>query len=343
MYGYGSRNFHNKLEIMKDEGTVRSDANIQIRPDVSALENFLYSNKLTGNSRRIAPLTFLQQPFVTFSEREMAVFFWKREVLKKKPVQMGMLDNKTITSVNDLDAWVSGKQPGFIIKNFIADVAPQGLTSRQRKRAGHRCAVKLWSLDQIQDHLDLVKNEWLDPMIYAEKGYVLRRSIKTDDFEFNCSPSNSENSWMLPPKLTSTVGGVDYYLQEVRNVITSEENVARLWPGHRPENIKILTFDGGKACVFGAFADIPKESFNPTTIAVLASGVDENGVSQSGVYQPTFRFRRWLELEKQIVSDGEHESIADIESHLPALKGQGASVINYLGELQKVEQRLLTF
>lgn len=94
---------------MKDEGTVRSDANIQIRPDVSALDNFLYFNKLTGNSRRIVPLTSLQQPFVTFSEREMAAFFWKRGVLKKKPVQMGMLDNTTIASVNDLDAWVSGK------------------------------------------------------------------------------------------------------------------------------------------------------------------------------------------------------------------------------------------
>lgn len=167
--------------------------------------------------------------------------------------------------------------------------------------------------------------------------------------------------------------------------------MARLWPGHRPENIKILTFDGGKACVFGAFADIPKESradskgkgvdrihsamegvtatsVEPTTSStpsidpsntISASTPEQQSpslplvsmrtvfhnlaVKQKAVYQPTFRFRRWLESEKQIVSYGEHESIADIESHLPALKGQGASALNYLGELQKVEQRLLTF
>ncbi|KAF8935676.1 hypothetical protein BGZ47_009806, partial [Haplosporangium gracile] len=41
MYGHGSRNPHSKLKVMKDKGVVRGDAGIQIRPDVSAVENFL--------------------------------------------------------------------------------------------------------------------------------------------------------------------------------------------------------------------------------------------------------------------------------------------------------------
>lgn len=67
------------------------------------------------------------------------------------------------------------------------------------------------------------------------------------------------NEYRLPPRLTSTVGRVDYYLQEIRNVITTKEDAARLWPGVQPKKIKTLTLDGGQACVIGAFADIPED------------------------------------------------------------------------------------
>ncbi|KAF8923926.1 hypothetical protein BGZ47_004370, partial [Haplosporangium gracile] len=184
MYGHGSRDLHDKLKAMKDKGVVRGDVDIQVRLDISAVENFLYLNKLTGNSRRIVPLTSSQQPFVSFSEKEIAAFFWKRKSLKERLVRLGALDNSTITSTNDLDTWIAGKEPGFVIKNFVADVAPQGLTSRQRKQAGHRSAVKLWSLDKIRSHLADVQNEWLDISTYTEKnkGYILRGSLKTDGF-----------------------------------------------------------------------------------------------------------------------------------------------------------------
>ncbi|KAF9126055.1 hypothetical protein BGX30_000181 [Mortierella sp. GBA39] len=66
-------------------------------------------------------------------------------------------------------------------------------------------------------------------------------------------------------------------------------------------------------------------------------------VKSKAVYQPNFRFRRWLEDEKKSIPDGEQESISDIETHLPPLKGQGASVINYMKELERVERRLLEF
>jgi len=68
-------------------------------------------------------------------------------------------------------------------------------------------------------------------------------------------------------------------------------------------------------------------------------------VKQKAVYQPTFRFRRWLEGEKQALLDvgEEHRTIAGIETELPPLKGEGASVINYTAELRRVEERLLEF
>ncbi|KAF9117923.1 hypothetical protein BG015_006820, partial [Linnemannia schmuckeri] len=56
-------------------------------------------------------------------------------------------------------------------------------------------------------------------------------------------------------------------------------------------------------------------------------------VKSKAVYQPNFRFRRWLENEKKAIPDDENESVLDIETRLPPLKGQEASVVNYIKEL----------
>ncbi|KAF9132445.1 hypothetical protein BGX30_012656 [Mortierella sp. GBA39] len=66
-------------------------------------------------------------------------------------------------------------------------------------------------------------------------------------------------------------------------------------------------------------------------------------VKAKTVYQPQFRFRMWLEAEKMSRSEGEEESVSDIESRLPPLRGESAGVIDYIDELKRVEARLKTF
>ncbi|CAO3573943.1 unnamed protein product [Mortierella alpina] len=66
-------------------------------------------------------------------------------------------------------------------------------------------------------------------------------------------------------------------------------------------------------------------------------------VKSKAVYQPHIKFRRWMEGQKKIVPPGEFNSISDIECGLPALHGENASVINYVKELAKVEERLERF
>ena len=66
-------------------------------------------------------------------------------------------------------------------------------------------------------------------------------------------------------------------------------------------------------------------------------------VKGKAVYRPNFRFRRWLKNEKKATTDGEDESVHDIETTLPPLKGQKASVVNHVKELELVEWRLLVF
>ncbi|KAG0347856.1 hypothetical protein BGZ54_004783, partial [Gamsiella multidivaricata] len=137
----------------------------------------------------------------------------------------------------------------------------------------------------------------------------------------------------LPPRITSTVGGVDYYLQEIRHVIQTKEDVAWLWPEVDPHDIKILTLDAGQAFVVGAYAYLPEDPDAHYNLAV----------NQKAVLQPVFRHRRWLEGEKEATPDKQKESNAHIESRLPPLRGPGANLFDYVKELEKVEERLSEF
>ncbi|KAK3830856.1 MAG: hypothetical protein JOS17DRAFT_150734 [Linnemannia elongata] len=401
IYGHGTQDLHMQATAMVEKLILPPESDISIQDDISAVENFLQLNRITGNRRRIVPLTTSELPFVSFTEPELASFFWKREPLKTRLTDLVAEDGSPTNALSDIHSWIAGKGPGIIIKQFIADVAPQVKTSRQRRKAGHRGAVKLLTLEQIKAHLTAVQDEFVDPINYATKGYILRGSIRTDGFRLQLPAFKLRelqsvrycrlNPAKLPPKLTSTAGGTDYYLKEIRHVITCKEDVEKLWPGVPVDKIKTLTLDGGQVCVIGAFADLAedvlsqakgKENASESSMEGVATTTTTDNqqvinaaisalskvpvplphsqglpitssrttflnlaVKQKAVYQPMFRFRRWLEgaKQEQVCVDGQQVSISDIESRLPPLKGQGSSVINYVQELERVEERLQEF
>ncbi|KAF9176116.1 hypothetical protein BGZ51_001685, partial [Haplosporangium sp. Z 767] len=83
----------------------------------------------------------------------------------------------------------------------------------------------------------------------------------------------------LPPRITSTLGGADYFLTEIRNVVAREEDVQELW-GCDPEQIKVLGIDLGQAFVVGASAILPS-SLQPGTkhgLVPIISGTSEDQV-----------------------------------------------------------------
>ncbi|KAF9903765.1 hypothetical protein EC991_003368, partial [Linnemannia zychae] len=334
---------------------------------------------------------------------------------------LARLDNTTVTSTHDLEAWVGGLAPGLIIKNFVCDIDPIGLSNRRRRRCGHRAAVSIKSLDAIRSHLQVVKES--KPKDYQVKGYLPRGSISTNGFRVNILAFKLRERQDarykrlpqedLPNRLTSTVAGTDYYLTEIRNAIKTKEDIEKLWPGKDVKRMKILCLDGGQACVFGAFAHLPMGHESSTMDKGKDSagegrgsagegrdsadeGQDRSGEGQGmegvlvtsrkaivdashqsqvcehspiptplqsaiqpaeasepaflnlvvkakAVYQPTLRFRRWQESEKTIVPDNEEESVHDIESRLPPLRGSASSVVDYTRELLQVEDRLKAF
>ncbi|KAF9138566.1 hypothetical protein BGX30_009004 [Mortierella sp. GBA39] len=66
---------------------------------------------------------------------------------------------------------------------------------------------------------------------------------------------------------------------------------------------------------------IPTTSVEPTASSTSSAPL------LKAVYQPTFRFRRWLEDGKHATQEREQGTIVEIEGRLPPLKGQSARVV----------------
>ncbi|KAF9993293.1 hypothetical protein BGZ79_002056, partial [Entomortierella chlamydospora] len=278
---------------------------------------------------------------------------------------------------------------------FIANIDPDNLTSRQRGKVGRRAAIKLLPLTELQSHLDDLSDTKFRPTAYTRKGYVSKESLRTDGFrlqllcfklrELQCTRYRRLPADCLPLRITSTVGGIDYFLREIRHVVESKDDVARLWPGVNPSDIKVLALDAGQAFVVGAYAHLPHDIsetskgkavmwnepsptntlMSPTTTRALMIDAVETllleaptalslptgsktihhnlAVNQKAVLQPLFKYRRWLEDEKQEIPGNGSESITHIESRLPPLRGLGSSVLNYANDLERIENQLLDF
>ncbi|KAF9945326.1 hypothetical protein BGZ72_001469, partial [Mortierella alpina] len=131
--------------------------------------------------------------------------------------------------------------------------------------------------------------------------------------------------------------------------------IASLWPTADPHEIKILVIDAGQAFVFGAYAHLPESHQNTDPAQEHEDKLHNNlAVNQKAVLQPVFRHRRWLQEEKNRRPEGPErqvalepdialQSISEIESQLPSLRGPGASVVGYVTKLEEVEGRLLDF
>ncbi|KAG0015343.1 hypothetical protein BGZ80_009914, partial [Entomortierella chlamydospora] len=106
------------------------------------------------------------------------------------------------------------------------------------------------------------------PETYTTKGYYAKGSIRTNSHTlqvlcFKLRELLSVKYKRLPddslsPRLTPTTHGTGDFLSEIRNVLGTKEDVANLWPGIDPQNIKTLTLDAGQAYVVGGYAYLPR-------------------------------------------------------------------------------------
>ncbi|KAF9565978.1 hypothetical protein EC968_003977 [Mortierella alpina] len=347
----------------------------------------LLAKQLQKNPWRIAPLTSSVQPFFGYSERELLHFFWKSPLLQREIRKL--LGPRTYTpALHDAERWLSKQPPGTLITSFLTTVG------RGRTRKGprnYREATTTMEIGKLEAHLEDLGKDSFNVAQYMRKfdnassepkpyPYVLRGFVRTDGFRLQLLAYKMKELQMarfkkipeerLPPRINSTVAGVDYYLSEIRHVIKSPQDVASLFDGCPPDKIKVLALDPGQAYVVGASVWLPEEpskkkqhhdpsdaqcqkdtmmipsGYNnikaaPNPDATPGSETFYNlAVSQRAVSQPTFAFRRWLQTEKDKIPERSSRSVSDIESSLPPLRGQQGSMEKYVAEVEQVQTTL---
>ena len=271
-----------QLEKQLKKGLLPVGVDIAIDDKVSAIENFIRLNKMNGDRWKTVPFTPVEQPFILFSELDMVRIFWSNSILKEWLSSFVPLASDARPSRDDVEKWLGRRGPGHIICRLLTDVGqvgPQDLKGKgtkkqqgkgkrkRRHRKGPR-SFNATTMNQkaMREHLLKLREPDFDPRAYTDKGYALYGSIRKDGFRlqllsFKLGELNSVKykrlpDDILPERITSTVGGVDYYLTEVRNVVKSRDDVRRLW-GCEPEDISIIGLDLGQTCVVGASAILP--------------------------------------------------------------------------------------
>ncbi|KAF9540708.1 hypothetical protein EC957_003892 [Mortierella hygrophila] len=161
----------------------------------------------------------------------------------------------------------------------------------------------LMPIEEMRSHLRNIRDDNFEPTSYTEKGYVLRESVQTDGFrlqvlafklnELHTVKYRRLPADKLPSRLTSTVGGTDYFLTKIRNIVLTKQDVAQPWSCD-PKSTKILGIDLGQAFVVGVSAIIPTreqpnvgqgQESGPTTmessLSSAEAGEDEEPTSSS--------------------------------------------------------------
>jgi len=230
---------------------------------MSAIQNFVLLNRACGNRRVIAPLSRLEDMFITLSENDLVDIFW-RDVSLKGLLQalahhtFPNMEKRQITKA-DILIWLSNEEPGSIITKLVTSIG--SLSPEQRKKCkGFRAKTFVMTVPEMRDYLQALRHQDFDPSTHRRPGYVLRGSIRTDGFllqllgfktnELNAVRYRRIPLEKLPRRITSAVGGTDYFLTEIRNVVKTEQDVRDLWNCESKEAdcIKILGLDLGQAC-----------------------------------------------------------------------------------------------
>jgi hypothetical protein len=355
------------IQRQKKKGLLPESAPDKINPDKTPAENFIILNGTVGRSWRLSPMSPHGRKFVNLSEDDLVRVFFADVTLRKQlqsyahPTLPSFTDPSRIPQ-EDVVGWLKDLAPGEQINKLLTDIGGFTEDERRKRRNWSRSAYRM-SSDDMAAHISKIRDKDFNLKdSYSSKGYALRGSIRTDGYRiqllaFKMNELNRVKYQQLsedkqPDLLTSTLGGTDHHLTEIRNVVRTAEDVKLIWDCD-PKDIKILGIDLGQAFVVGASALLPSlASATPTGREEQGSIIEIDvpsptqfhnlAVSQKAVYQPTFKHRRWLEMRKGRAVEGT-ESIAHKESNLPPLRGPHASITEYVKQSSVVESDLEAF
>ncbi|KAF9917207.1 hypothetical protein FBU30_000882 [Linnemannia zychae] len=285
------------------------DQPIILSGKIPTIHLFAQLNSLTGDKWILTPLPSPEDGFMTFTETELAAFFYMRIELRDQIKKLTGITKLTQAAL--VDDWLPVQAPGQLINQFIAPVFASAST-------GIIAAIREFDLDGNRVHINGLRSP----------AFKLR---ELQSVRYKRYPKE-----ILPERLLSTTAGTDDHLTEVRNVFNSKDDVERLLgcTGDQIKSIAYLGIDLGQACVVGAYSDLPddmqskrgrkqhrgkkkkrgsrgrrkkgrKRKKHRKGDKTGEAGVQPNKVrhinlaaKQKTVALPTLRHRRWMEAQK---------------------------------------------
>ncbi|KAF8926944.1 hypothetical protein BGZ47_002457 [Haplosporangium gracile] len=272
-YRNGSTDLYKKAAVLKKKKLLPLEARDCVDPKISAIENFVLLNRVCGYPRSLVPMSSFDDKFVTVSELELSKIFWWDPILKQVLQTYAWPDFPSTEYRNqvtqmDVAMWLSTATPGCLITKLLTDIGGYSEMERKKLRSYSR-STWLMPLEDMRRHIQQIRHVDFQPAAYTGKGYVLRGSIRTDGFRLQLIAFKLNELYSvkyrqlpadrLPNRLTSTVAGTDYFLMEIRNVVSTPQDVVDLW-GCDPKRIKIIGVDLGQAFVVGASALLPSRN-----------------------------------------------------------------------------------
>ncbi|KAG0012541.1 hypothetical protein BGZ80_011672, partial [Entomortierella chlamydospora] len=293
------------LTSMIKKGQLAEKDELERKPEWSNIEYFVRLNSRTGNKWALAPLSPVEDGFLTFTEIELATFLAKREDLREDLKDLICLESDRRLTQEDITRdWLPYVTPGLFIQRLVSPVAPRGLRGGKKRNAGVATAIKMLTPNAIHEHINMLREQDFDPREYMEKGYILRGSIKTDGHRLQLLAfkvrkllsvrykRSGYRSEVPPDSLVSTTAGTGDPLTEARNprIGGRSHNRHRGCKGDGRRN------KGGSRGRRRRGSKQVKEKKPPAS----AMRHIELFSKQKAVSQPTLKHRAWMEAKKRM-------------------------------------------
>ncbi|KAF9187611.1 hypothetical protein BGZ51_001195 [Haplosporangium sp. Z 767] len=342
-YKYGCKALAEKMAAMIKKDRLSNKDEIKLNDKVPVIELFLRLDNLTGNKWTIAPLSPVEDGWLTFTEAELDAFFYRKIELHPALEMSIHLTGKRVLAQEDLARdWLRGQEPGSLIRRLIAFVAPDALPSKEKRKGIFTAPVEFLTPDGIRDHINGLRTADFDPRAYTQKGYLLCGSVKTDGHRLQVLAFKLRellpvrykryNSDLLLDRLLSTAAGTDDHLAEARNVFKTKKDVERLLGSIADQvaPISYLGIDPGQSCVVDA-------------VAIVGAASEEAEVASREAVSVA-RSRRAVEpTSTESSTEAEELSISKIETKLPPLRGEQADFGAYVQHRNAHKNMLDTF
>ncbi|KAF9324069.1 hypothetical protein BG006_000898 [Podila minutissima] len=229
----GSVELCKKIRSLKKKGLLPSNAVDNIDPELSPAEKFIILNKVSGCRRCLCPISSMDNKFVSLSELDLTKVFWKDEELKQLLQRWAHVDYPSSPvdkiSLADVGYWLSSVEPGCLINRLVTDIGGYSEMERKKKRNLSKSTSRMSiaasrTIFMVSVKMILILHR-IPPrdMLFGD-----RSGLMASLHELNCVKYRRLPPERLPDRVTTTLGGTDYYLSEVRNVVKSKEDVQLL-------------------------------------------------------------------------------------------------------------------